>query len=206
MRTRMSAWIGAVVIAIPLSAGVSSAQAVRDDTQTLEARRAGSAKERRDAVEVIRKIPVADRGPLMLTALLDELDRQRRRLEDRQFALSTGRPLPPSEEDAEYLFSALDVVAQHKDDSTIIRPLLPFIGTGNRVINTLAGFGNLAAAEVLAIAAFGLSPDHHVDSALLVLQRMLERPGDYPVSGPTRNAILKVARTVLEERRHPRLS
>jgi hypothetical protein len=194
MVTRHLQDLGALVVVITLSSVGFMAQAGRDDAQVIEALRTGSPVERRNAVEAIRKIPIVDRGQLLLAALLEELDRQDQRLQERQLALATGRPLPPSEQDAEYLFSLLDVVSQHRDDPTIIRPLLPFITTGNAVINTLASFGNLAVADVLAIATSGVSPDDHVDSALLVLRRMLEKPGNHPLSASWKNAVVKVAK------------
>jgi hypothetical protein len=164
-----------------------------DESRVLTALANGPSIERVSAIAAIKKLPVTQRSPSVLAALLQELERLRQQLEDRQFALLTGQPLAPSDDHGEYLFSVLEVVTEHRDDPLIIRPLLPFIATGNRVVDTLAGFGELAVPDVAAIATWGLAPQTDIHSALLVLRRMLERPGQHPISAASRALIARIA-------------
>ncbi len=185
---------GAVVIAVFVTCGGTAyTQEPFDEASVVSALANHSAEERTAAVGAIKKLPVAQRSESVVGALLQELERLRQQLEERQLALLTGQPLAPSADHGEYLFSVLDVVTQHKDDVSIIRPLLPFIGTGNRVVDTLAGFGELAVADVTAVAESGLATQLDVHSALLVLRRMLERPGNHPVGASSKAQIAKVA-------------
>jgi hypothetical protein len=164
-----------------------------DESRVLEALANGPSAERVSAISAIKKLPVTQRSAPVLAALLQELERLRRQLEDRQFALLSGQPLAPSDDHGEYLFSVLEVVTEHREDPLIIRPLLPFVATGNRVVDTLAGFGEQAVSEVAAVARSGLAPQTDVHSALLVLRRMLERPGRYPISAASKALIAKIA-------------
>lgn len=184
-----------IVATAPLLIGGTAAYAQPpvDEASVVAALANGSAEERTAAVAAIRQVPVAERSAAVLNALLQELDRLHQHLEDRQLALLTGQPLAPSADHSEYLFNVLDVVCQQKDDSAIIRPLLPFVGTGNRVVDTLAAFGELAVADVSAIAESGLASQSDVHSALLVLRRMLERPGIDPLSAQSRARVRKIA-------------
>ena len=179
-----------VVTAVPLHA---VAQSRPSDPELVEALANGSASERTAALDSIRRIPVKERGTMILPALLQELDRLRQQLQERQLALQTGQALPPSADHGEYLFNVIDLAAQHTDDVRIVPGLLPFIGTGNRVINTLAGFGERAVQDVLLVASSPASSPTDVHSALLTLQRIVERQPPASLTASARKQIAQAA-------------
>ena len=183
----------AVLLLSTLVRSSEAAQTQPDQVQIASTLANGSPDERTAAITAVRNISVPQRTPLLVSALVQELDRLRHEQEQRQLALQTGLPLPPSSEQGEYLFSVIEVVTQHKDP-VFIRPLMPFIGTGNKVVNSIAAFGELAAADVAAIAASGLSSPTDVHSALFTLRRMLEQPSEYSLSPRSTRLIIDVAK------------
>lgn len=177
-----------------LMLGISTVVAAQTgNTHVAQTLAQGSAAERAAALARIRATPVEARGPEVLPALLEELNRQSARLEARAAALREGRTVEPSESDGELLLDVLDLVTQHKEDPRIIPALLPFISTGNRVIDALAAFGEQSVSQVAEIAASNDRPDADVHSALLTLQRMLQKPTRTPLSLASRQLIIKVA-------------
>jgi hypothetical protein len=189
---RLMAVATLLVTAVPLYA---VAQSQPSDAVLVEALANGSPSERTAALDSIRGIPVRERGPMILPALIQELERLRQQLQERQFALQTGQPLPPAADHGEYLFNVIDLVAQHTDDVRIVSALLPFIGTGNRVINTLAGFGERAVQDVVLVASSPLSSPTDVHSSLLTLQRIVER---HPPGALTASARKQIAQAAVD--------
>jgi hypothetical protein len=184
-----------VALTTLLLLGTSAFVAVRANAEvglaaTLEQ---GSAQERAAALTRIRATPVDARGADVLPALLRELDRESARLDARNAALRAGKPIATSEAEGGDLLDVLDLVTQHKNDPRIIPALLPFIATGNRVIDVLAGFGEPSVSAVAAIAASNTKPVADVFSALLALQRMLVKPTSAPLSEASRELIVSVA-------------
>ncbi|MBX5461823.1 MAG: hypothetical protein IRZ28_12130 [Steroidobacteraceae bacterium] len=177
-----------------LMLGISSVVAAQTgNTHAAQTLAQGSAAERAAALARIRATPVEVRGPEVLPALLEELHRQSARLEARAAALREGRAVEPSEGEGESLLDVLDLVTQHEQDPRIIPALLPFIATGNRVIDVLAAFGERSVSQVADIAASHTRSDADVHSALLTLQRMLQKPTRTPLSADSRQLIIKVA-------------
>jgi hypothetical protein len=102
--------------------------------------------------------------------LIEELQRLQRELSEGRVLRESGEALAPARDESEYLFKVLDIVSQY-GDSIVIDPLDAFIGTGNRVIDAVARFGEPAVTRVVAQAE---GPD--VTPALLTLRRMIDRP------------------------------
>jgi hypothetical protein len=84
-------------------------------------------------------------------------------------------------------------IRNHTDDVRIVPGLLPFIGIGNRVINTLPGFGERAVQDVLLVASSPASSPTDVHSALLTLQRIVERQPPASLTASARKQIAKAA-------------
>lgn len=170
-----------------------SAQVVVNQGQLATTLGRGQSEERAAAIFAIRDIPMAARGPLIQSALLQELTRQREEHDVRARALQAGNPLPPRKDHGEYLFAVLDLVAED-NDPVVIEALVPFIGTGNRVMNAIVAFGDLAVPDVAEFAASVESPQNEVSPALRVLKRMLDRPPRYPLSEQSIRLITELAR------------
>jgi hypothetical protein len=105
--------------------------------------------------------------------------------------------LPPAADEGEYLFALLDTVAQH-EDLLVLPSLLSFVGTGTRVINAIADFGEEAVSQTLVIAATSPSPQDDPSMAMEVLKRMLEREAvRKPLSAASKRRIVDLASTRL---------
>ena len=161
-------------------------QASVDQAQLAQALTNGTDEERVAAAAAILAIAPEAREPWVRIALTQELDRYRRDLEVRRLALVSGQPLPPARDEGEYLFQLLSALSQD-EDPIVLSSLIPFIGTGNRVINAVAAFGELAVQDVVAIAA---TDTKDPGPALLTLQRMLEGPVRNPLSSDSRQRIV----------------
>src|SRR6266550_7438433 len=111
----------------------------------------GTPLQKYGALASIRAIPIDKRDPSVLIALLDELNHLDHQRQEQRAAMVAGTPVAPPEDEGDYLLSVLELVVEYKDPR-IIRPLLPFITTGNKVIDAIAGFGELSVADVAAVA------------------------------------------------------
>jgi hypothetical protein len=81
--------------------------------------------------------------------------------------------IAPTEEGSECLFTLLDAICRY-DDPRIVRPLLPFLGTGRRVIDTVAKFGAYSVQPIADFVDSGQSDATGVSSALFTL-RVIQR-------------------------------
>src|SRR6266536_1792723 len=187
----------AIPIAGVLLFGLVSMPSAQEPSQSTlaSALQSGSESGRFTAIKVIKAIRVEDRQPYLLSALVNEasrleLDLQHRRAE----AANPGAATPAAE--SEYLFQVLETLAEHHD-AVVIQPLLAFIGTGNRVMDAVADFGEDVAADVLALSQPG-SDGGDAASGLLTLEKMLERPSvRKPLSADSKRRIADVANTHL---------
>jgi hypothetical protein len=193
--------IAALCACVSLATSSFAAAQSNDQTQIAHALASGTLAQREAALLRIRRTPIESRSPAVLPALFQELERQRARLRERESALESGHPLPPSEAEGEFLIDVLDTVTQYSSDPRIIRPLLPFIGLGNRIMNVLAAFGEQSVADVAVIAGSDTSSAGDVHAALTILQRMLDGPTSYPLSEQSRQRIVEVARARLTSAR-----
>lgn len=160
-------------------------------------REAPSDLERERALSLIRAIPVQRRGDEILEALLDELDRQKSRLDYRGAMLARGTPLPDDEGAGEFLLDELETVCQHDQDPRIIPHLVPFIGTGNRVIDALIHFGEPVVPLIVEVAASNSGTGFDASSALYALRRLLETNAG-SLSQASRRRIIQVAASRLQ--------
>lgn len=102
--------------------------------------------------------------------------------------MASGQTPPPSDNESEYLFALLDVMSDSEDPSALDR-LIEFIGTGNRVINAVAAFGEDAVPRLEQL----VETDTETVPALLALRRMLTVPPRSPLSEQSRRAISALA-------------
>src|SRR5262245_12446836 len=131
----LSVFRAALATLLLLGAVPFAAAQANDQGQLAQTLEHGSTQQRGAALARVRATPVEARGADVLPALLQELSRQSVRLDARNAALRDGKPLASSEADGELLLDVLDLVTQHRNDQRIIPALLPFISTGNRVID-----------------------------------------------------------------------
>jgi hypothetical protein len=181
-------------LAVIVLSAILAAQAPVDQSKLAQQLRTGTDDQREAAARAVLSIPPTARQPSILLALTQELDRLKQELETRRLALPRGESLSPMGGEGEYLFALCDAVSQH-DDPVVLRPLMYFINTGNRVIDKIAAFGELALPEVLTLASSDSAPGRRGDTAaaILTLQRMLERPVRNPLSAKSRQQILDLA-------------
>ena len=182
-----------VLLIVSISPSKARAQ-VRPDQAALAAAIAnGSYDERMDALAKLRRIPPGERGPAVRSALVQELRRQAKDLEDRRRARIAGHPMPPVADEGESLFEELELVTQHRDP-TLIPAVVPHLETGNRVAMWLAWFGEPAVPYVLEVAASN-DPGHEAEvySALETLRFMVEGVGRNPITPTTRAEIASLA-------------
>ncbi|HEU4626233.1 MAG TPA: hypothetical protein VFS52_15795 [Steroidobacteraceae bacterium] len=162
------------------------------DQQNLAAQLTSGTEEQRAAAAVaVLRIPVEQRGASLLDALIVEAERLKRDLDERGAALAAGRPIAPARDEGEHLFNVLEALCQSKDPRVIHS--LASLMHGNRVLNALVKFGELAAPDVMSVAEASTSSPTEVDSALIVLRRMLEQPGDHPLSESSKARIAQIA-------------
>jgi hypothetical protein len=142
-------------------------------------------------IATISGIPAQERQPILINAVIEEADRYRRELDQRRLAIREGKALPRAADEGEYLFQVLDTLAQHHN-SAVVRPPVAFIGTGNRVMDAIADFGDQAIADVLVVASS--RNDDAAGPAMLTLKKMLERSSvRYPLSTDSRRRIVGLA-------------
>lgn len=152
----------------------------------------GSSEERITAVSAILQIPAAQRGPTIRAAVVLELARYQRELEVRAAAIRAGETIAPREDHGAYLADLLEILIDY-DDPDIIDPLIPFIGTGNRVMNVLAQFGGSALEGVASVAASLESSSRDASAALTTLERMLTQPVRQPLTEQSKQRVASVA-------------
>ena len=102
--------------------------------------------------------------------------------------------IAPTEERSESLFTLLDAICRY-DDPRIVRPLLPFLGTGRRVIDTVAKFGAHSVQQIADFVDSGESEATGVSSALFTL-RVIQR--DALLDDASRAVIVRIAGQRLE--------
>ena len=154
----------------------------------------GTPEERMSAVKTIRSIAPTARSVELKSALMAELDRLAAELQARRLELRTGQPIRPWGS-SDYLFSLIDIVGEEASDPSVVPALLPFVNTGARASDAIAGFGEYAVGGVTAIAGGSSgATDSQVSSALFTLKRMLNRPLTYALSDGSRRLIVEVAR------------
>ncbi|HVY82307.1 MAG TPA: hypothetical protein VG994_15050 [Steroidobacteraceae bacterium] len=170
----------------------SAAATVGADQQRLAVQlKSGTEEQRAAAAIAILQIPAEQRGASLLDALIAEADRLKSDLDERGAALAAGRPKAPARDEGEHLFNVLEALCQ-SNDPRVIHSLASLMH-GNRVLNALAKFGELAAPDVMSVAEASTSSPTDVDSALIVLRRMLEQPGDHPLSESSKARIAQIA-------------
>lgn len=173
-----------------LVATSSLAQPV-DQARLVERLANGTNTERQAAINGIRRIPVAQREVIVVSALIEEVARLKGESSQRLLALQEGKRVPPVADEGEYLFSLMDTLAQHRDP--IVLPSLLAFMVGKPVLNAIADFGEDAVDAVLVRAA---SNDVQDDPAMAmeVLSRMLERSGvRQPLSANSRRRLVDLA-------------
>src|SRR5689334_17782985 len=146
LKTRLLRLVGAIACAVVVVGG-AEAQTILDQSHVRSTFANGSDAARAEMISQIRAIAPRNRPKWVLSELFNELNRLRRYLDDRLAAIEKGTPLPPEEDHGEYLIDVLSTVCEY-DDPSIIGPLLPFIGSGNVLMNKLANFGDLAVPLV----------------------------------------------------------
>lgn len=154
---------------------------------------------RRESAMQLKSIPVAIREPIVLEALVGELARIEQELGERRIALDEGRQ-PPSvgEEAGEYLFALLDVVADYNDPRAL-KSMLPFIGTGVRVMNAVATFGESAVPDLVAMAR-SVDPRDDPTAAVEVLRRIVVLGNaEAPLSPQSTTAIVTLSQDLLRD-------
>lgn len=143
-------------------------------------------------IGTISEIPAQERQPILINAVIEEADRYRRELDQRRLAIREGKALPPRADEGEYLFMVLDTLAQHHDP-IVVKPLVAFIASGNRVTDAIADFGEDAVSDVLIVASGG-NDDAAAGSAMWTLKKMLERASvRRPLTADSRRRITGVA-------------
>jgi hypothetical protein len=177
-----------VALAVLVLGVTLAAEAPVDQSKLAQALQTGTDQQREAAARAVLNIPPTARDPSILFALLQELDRLKQDSETRASILASGQSLAPKGE-SEYLFTLLDAVTQH-DDLIVLHPLISFISNGNRPINAIAAFGELALPEVLTLAS---NDSGDTMPAIMTLQRMLERPVRTPISANSRKQIVDAA-------------
>ncbi len=148
-------------------------------------------RSRGGAVSGIKAIPVAQRQPALVLALVDEAHRLRQELDLRGLAYQSGLKLP-SRHEKNHTFDLVDTLAEHTSP-VVIPGLIEFVGTGDRVANALADFGEPAVAPLFVLAI-----DDSVltkSSTLRIFAKMLTRPTvRHPLSSDSRKRIVGIAR------------
>jgi len=193
---QLAASIALILNVVPASLG---AQVQVEQAEIAKVLAKGTLEDRMTAHRLIRQIPVSQRQPYILTALTQELDRLDQYLRERRLAIARGEPLESAEEVGEYIFSVIQVVSDYKDPA-IIRPLLPFLGTGSNVINLIVAFGDTAVQQVVDFAGTASADDPGLLGTLLALERLLVSPA---LSEDSRQSIIKVADQRLMENQPP---
>lgn len=164
------------------------ASAQQSQLDLADALRTAPEDKRAGVIASIWEIPAQKRQPYLVNAVVEEADRLRQDLEQRR----EGRTLPPLADEGEYLFQVLDTLAQH-DSSVVIRPLVAFIATGNRVMDAIADFGEAAVTDVLIVAS-SRNHDGDAGAAIGTLRKMLERGSvRHPLSADSRRRIAGIA-------------
>ncbi|HET9359843.1 MAG TPA: hypothetical protein VFO58_08835 [Vicinamibacterales bacterium] len=182
MKTSLFLLIG--LIAVPSFAQVIDQAGMAEELQTAPQAR------RESVVAAVRRIPVSERQPFLLTALLSELQRLRNERNERWLALQSGKTLQPVSR-GEYLFLLLDTIAQH-EDAIVLPSLLAWLN-GTRVLDAIADFGEEAVQQTLIIAG-SPNPEDDPSMAMEVLKRMLERKTvRKPLSAESRGRIVALA-------------
>jgi hypothetical protein len=148
---------------------------------------------RANAIVSIMKTPREERGADVLPALLQHLDWQKKRLEERRAASLAGNPFPPNHAEGELLLDVLGVVAEYQDDERILPYALAFLSVGAPLRNIVARNGERTVDQVLEIASSSSRPLEDVDAALLTLALMLRNEPRYPLSPASRARISAVA-------------
>ena len=132
-------------------------------------------------------------------SLLTELARLNALQLSRLDALSRGETLTPTEELGEHLFTVLDAICRI-DDPAIVGPLLPFLGTGNRVVESVARFGEYSVEQIAGFVDSETSQRIGAASALYTL-RVIQRT--QPLSPAGRATLIRIASQRLEGQRDP---
>ena len=183
----LAAFLGLLVLA-------SSATGQTNQNPLVRVITSGTLSERMRAYESIRATGETVRDPQVLPALLRELNRvdalQRSRLE----GLSRGETVAPTEELGEYLFILLDTVCSY-NDPRIVKPLLPFLGTGRRVIDSVARFGTSSVQQIADFVDSDQSDAINLAPALFTL-RAIQR--ELLVGSAERDVIIRIAGQRLE--------
>lgn len=164
--------------------------------------RSSSAADRSSAARALLKIPTAEHSPRVLPALVAALDDYSDERDERWAILDGGGTPIPRSDHGEYVFTLLTLTIRYQDPSTI-SALLPFLDTGNGVINALAAFGDRSVLEIADRAA-GLSTRRGiVDGAILALHRMLLGDAGGPLSASSMARIRALAERLLSGPQDP---
>lgn len=191
MNGRAFALLG-LLLAITCTGLVRPAGAQVDPTSLANALRSGSPQQQRRAAQAIVAMPVSQRGVVIRSAVIEALQREQDDLEDRQAVIRAGGTVTPVPDHGEYLFRLLEVLVEY-DDPANIRHLVPFIGTGNRVINALAAFGEQSLPAIATVAGSSGAMEREVSSALRALGKIQSRQGKH-LSDSARQRIIEVVR------------
>jgi hypothetical protein len=152
----------------------------------------GLPQQQLNAIDQIRQVPVTQRGGAIRSAVILELDRYQDYLDNRLARVRSGLPAPTRDDHGLYLFGLLEILVQYRDPSTI-PSLLPWIGTGNVVMNAIVEHGELAARPVANMVDSAETMQGDVSAGLLTLERMLGRERQLALSETSRQRILEVA-------------
>jgi hypothetical protein len=204
MRSHMAVdLIVSALLVWALGGGASwAAQNVSTAQDFVRTMQQGSLDQRELAIQTLRRIPLQQRDHAILEALTQELDRLAQMVRAREAALASGQSLTNEEGIGEYLGEVIEAVAQYKDPS-IIRPLLPFVGTGSIVANAIADFGNEGVADLAASISNNAGDDSNVMGALLILRRIVERQALHPITAAAKQRVVAITRQRLSGIQNP---
>ncbi len=182
----------------------TAAQPTADQGQLARELETGTGDQRAAAVRAISRIPATQRSPAVLTALINEVARLAAERDERMTTLTNGGTVEPLLPYPEYRFAVLEPLTQ-SDDPRVITALMSFITSGGKVTRALAGFGELAVAEVEALALLDGSTAFdrgRISGALQTLQTMSQGPVRNPLTSASVQRLVEVARRRLTGVQH----
>lgn len=163
-----------VIVVVALCGGKAFAQSAKPTPQHLADWLSGKQQTAKDAaLKYILTIPANERGPIVNSALSNELLRLEADMKRRDASVRAGRPDYAPEGVVDY-YTGLITAASQSSDPVFIVPLAGVLGSGRAAQRALARFGDQAMSAVLSVARDQTEPDPaQVSGALKVLQMRL---------------------------------
>ena len=183
-----------------LTSTVAASQATGDQRQLFRTLNFGADPDRLVAMATLRNVPVTERAPFILSALIKILDEHVQEFRDRQSGVRTVSD-QAGRDHTDVLDSALALVSGYDDPATL-SSLLPFVNHGNALQMAIARYGEHGVHWVAGIADVGSGATvNDVSGALNVLTFMLEghpKP-EYMLSTSSRDRIADLCRQRIQE-------